>query len=222
MAEQHIPSPAHPPSLDAAPLNPEDFDWVPVKRKPRDDGWTIERQRRFIATLADTGSVTLAATEVGMSSSSAYRLRRLPEGQGFATAWDIAIDNASRRLIDIAMDRVIHGSDEPVFDRDGNRVGRRVRYNDRLLMFMLRALQPERFRHANRATRDPREALPPPVPPVADALAALAPPTPADPAALMEPDTLADALFVAETGDGELPHWHRGTSDDPDDDASLV
>lgn len=222
MTEQHIPPPAHPPSLDAAPLDPADFDWVPVKRKPRDDGWTIERQRLFIATLADTGSVIQAASEVGMSPSSAYRLRRLPDGQGFATAWDIAIHNASRRLIDIAMDRVIHGSDEPIFDRDGNRVGRRVRYNDRLLMFMLRALQPERFRHANRSTRDPHEALLPPLPPVADALAALAPLAPGDPAALMAPDALADALFVAETGDGKLPHWRRGTPDEPGDDASHV
>ena len=204
-------------------LDPADFDWVPVKRKPRADGWTIERQRRFIAMLADTGSVTQAALETGMSASSAYRLRRLPEGRSFAAAWDIAIHHASRRLIDIAMDRVIHGSEEPVFDRDGNRVGRRMRYNDRLLMFMLRALQPEHFRHAHRATRDAREPLPAPPPPMEEALAALAPPAPADPAALLEPDALADALLVADLGDGTLPRWHRGAPDfTPGDKASHV
>ena len=215
------PLPAVLDTLDGRDLDPADFDWVPVKRKPRADGWTIDRQQRFIEMLADTGSVTQAALEVGLSASSAYRLRRLPEASGFATAWDIAVQTASRRLIDIAMDRVIHGSEEPVFDRDGNRVGRRIKYNDTLLMFMLRALQPERFRHAHRADRRPGEALPPAAPPVAEALAALAPPAPADPAALMAPEERATALLVADMMDGQLPRWHRGADDFDGADTSL-
>lgn len=30
---------------------------------------------------------------------------------------------------------------------------------------------------------------------------------------LMAPDALETALQVAAIGDGELPHWHRGTAD---------
>lgn len=191
------------------------FEWVPVQRRPRSDGWTIDRQRRFIETLAATGSVTQAALEVGMSLQSAYRLRNAPDGRPFATAWDIAVQASGRKLVDIAMDRAVNGSEEPVFDKDGNRVGRRIRYNDRLLMFMLRALQPERFRNAHRADLAPGEQLPAPAPGVVDALALLAPPTPAAPHALMAPDELATALQVAETLRGKLPLRHQGGDDEP-------
>jgi hypothetical protein len=44
-----------------------DYRWVPVKRRPRFDGWTEEKQRRFIEGLADTGLVSHAAKAVGMS-----------------------------------------------------------------------------------------------------------------------------------------------------------
>ena len=40
--------------------DPADYRWVPVRRKPRLDGWTEEKQRRFIETLADTGLVGVA------------------------------------------------------------------------------------------------------------------------------------------------------------------
>ena len=44
-----------PDAYDAA-----DYRWVPVRRRPRYDGWTEEKQRRFIV-LADTGRVSAAA-----------------------------------------------------------------------------------------------------------------------------------------------------------------
>lgn len=196
------------------PPEPSDFDldafeWVPVHRRRRADGWSVDRQRQFIQMLADTGSVTQAAQHVGLSTVSAYRLRNAPDGHAFATAWEIAIQAASRRLVDEAMDRAFNGADEPVFDRDGKRVGRRIRYNDRLLMFMLRALQPERFRNAHRAERAPGEPLPALAKPVAEALALLAPPAPDHPEALMPPDELADALQLAELLEGRLPAHHR-------------
>ena len=56
--------------------DPAAYRWVPVRRIPRTDGWTEEKQRRFIETLADTGLVNVAAKAVGMSRESAYRLRR--------------------------------------------------------------------------------------------------------------------------------------------------
>ena len=57
-------------SEDAPPpelYDPADYRWVPVRRVPRRDGWTEEKQRRFIETLADTGLVNVAARAVGMS-----------------------------------------------------------------------------------------------------------------------------------------------------------
>jgi hypothetical protein len=207
-----VPEPASvapPAELDAHGFDPADYKWVPVLRKPRADGWTPQRQVDFIAALADTGCVEQAAREVGLSVMSCYRLRRAPGAETFAAAWDSAIAHASRKLIDLAFDRAIHGSDEPVFDREGHRVGRRMRHNDRLLMFLLRAYHPERFRHAHQSARQPSEPRPPEVAPVAEAIRTLEPVAPADPHLLMPPDELGIALQCADILDGKLPHWHR-------------
>jgi hypothetical protein len=82
-----------------------DYDWVPVRRKARRDGWTVAAQESFIGVLADTGSVTQAAIEVNMSATSCYRLRRSADGRAFAAAWDAAVQTASLRLVDLAFDR---------------------------------------------------------------------------------------------------------------------
>jgi len=205
--------PASVPACDAHGFDLSAFKWVPVLRKPRADGWTPQRQVDFIAALADTGCVEHAARAVGMSERSCYRLRRAPGAENFAAAWDAALQQAARGLLDLAFDRAIHGSDEPVFNPEGRRVGRRMRQNDRLLMFLLRAYMPERFRHAHRDTRLPGEALPAAEPPVGEAMRRLEPVAPTEPHRLMPPDELEDALLVADLGTGELPHWLRGRGD---------
>ena len=57
--------------------------------KIRRDGWTAERQLRFLDALARTRSVTRAAASVGMSRESAYRLR----GRNvlFESLWERAV-----------------------------------------------------------------------------------------------------------------------------------
>ena len=206
-----LPSPAPEssatPALDAHGHDPSAYDWVPVLKKPRKDGWSPAKQRAFIEALADTGSVVTAAQRVGMSEASAYRLRRSPGAEAFDRAWSAAIDAAAKKLLDAAFERALVGTDEPVFDRDGNRVGRRLRQSDRLLMFLLRAYAPDRFGE--------RAAAPAPaVTPVAEALVQLHPARPAAPAALMAPDDLAMALDIADQCDGDLPPWHREDRDD--------
>jgi hypothetical protein len=57
----------------------------------RSDGWTAERQLRFIDALAQTRSVSRAAAAAGMSRESAYRLRDRREGALFALLWDRAL-----------------------------------------------------------------------------------------------------------------------------------
>ncbi len=116
----------------------------PVPLKPRHDGWTPDRQRDFIEALADTGSVEAACKHVNMTTVGAYRIRRLPEGASFRKAWDAALDLGVRRLEDVAMDRALNGVEEPFYVY-GQHVGTRKKYNDRLLMFMLRNRNPERF-----------------------------------------------------------------------------
>jgi hypothetical protein len=60
-------------------------------RRIRRDGWTTDRQVKFILALNKTRSVTRAAAAAGMSRESAYRLRDRPGRADFARAWDQAV-----------------------------------------------------------------------------------------------------------------------------------
>ena len=112
-------------------------DFTPVPRKYRHDGWTPERQRAFIAALADTGSVSRAAAMVNMAQANCYTLRRAPGTESFRRAWEAALDFGVARLKDIAFERAIDGYLVPVFV-GGKLMGFRRKHNDALLMFCLR------------------------------------------------------------------------------------
>lgn len=119
--------------------------FTPVPRQcNRHDGWTPDRQRAFIEALADTGSVASACKAVDMSERGAYHLRRQTGAEAFRAAWQVALDLGVQRIEDVAMDRALNGVEEPVYSY-GEMIGTRTRYNDRLLMFMLRNRAPHRF-----------------------------------------------------------------------------
>jgi hypothetical protein len=59
-----------------------------ARSRTRRDGWTAQRQLRFLDTLARTRSVTRAAAAAGLSRKSAYRLRDRSDGALFAALWD--------------------------------------------------------------------------------------------------------------------------------------
>ena len=90
--------PASPASTAPAPRT-KPVRWKLVPRKPRRDGWTPERQQAFIAALAELGCIEHAARSVGISVKSCYQLRRAPKAQGFAAAWDAALQEADARRI---------------------------------------------------------------------------------------------------------------------------
>src|SRR3546814_3518864 len=76
---------------------------------------------------------------------------------------DSAGDEASKRLIDIAFDRAVNGTDWIELDGDGQVVRTRRRHNDRLLMFLLRAHYPLCYERVDRyrgMDDDPPSALP--------------------------------------------------------------
>jgi len=119
--------------------------FTPVPRQcERHDGWTPARQIAFIEALADTGSVAAACKAVDMSQPGAYHLRRQPGAEEFRIAWQAALDCGVQRIEDVAMDRALNGVVEPLYSY-GTLIGTRTRYNDRLLMFMLRNRAPHRF-----------------------------------------------------------------------------
>jgi hypothetical protein len=72
--------------------------------------WTPIAQRRFIETLAATGSVQLACDSVSMSRVSAYRFRRRAEGAAFAVGWDAAVLIAQQEH----GDKLMHYALEPI------------------------------------------------------------------------------------------------------------
>lgn len=123
----------------AAPERPFCFD--PVGRRARHDGWPPDRQVAFIDALAECGCVTEACARVGMSPSSAYALRRSVDAASFAAAWEAALDYAICRLSDAAFSRALHGVSRPVFYQ-GEQIGERRHFDERLTMFLLRYRDP--------------------------------------------------------------------------------
>ena len=201
--------------LDAHGFDPADYKWVPVRRRARKDGWSQEKQRLFIEHLADTGCVEKAAEAVNMSVQSAYALRRAPGGESFAAAWQAAVQQGALKLADVAFQRALNGVEEPVFDRSGVVIGRKTRYSERLMMFLLRAHLPERYAHAHRGERPAGAADAPETPPVAEALARLEPAIPPEPHKLLAPEELEAELEIADIMDGKLPERYGALPEEP-------
>lgn len=85
-----------------------DFAPVPLARV-RHDGWTPERQRKFLIALAALGTVDAAAQAVGMSRISAYNLKKRDGADSFAREWDRAVGFGRSMMFDYAMERAING-----------------------------------------------------------------------------------------------------------------
>lgn len=184
--------------------NPADYRWVPVRRVPRLDGWTEEKQRRFIETLADTGLVNVAARAVGMSRETAYRLRRSAHGAAFARAWDAARQHAGGLIEDIAFERAIEGTEQEVLGKSGDVIATKLVHDNGLLKWLLSHLKSERYGGGARRAAEP-EATEMPV--LEESLRAMEPALPAPAEELLDPETLAHELDLADLADGKLPHF---------------
>jgi hypothetical protein len=113
-----------------------------VKLRQRHDGWTEERQRRFLQALAMTGCVRDACRVAGMSNVAGYRLRKVsPE---FREAWDRALDHAKVGLKAVAYARAVEGVEEPII-QGGKVVATKRKYSDSLLRMLMQASDPEAF-----------------------------------------------------------------------------
>jgi hypothetical protein len=114
-----------------------DFTPVPLARR-RHDGWTVDRQRAFIAALAETGVVAVAARAVGMGVTSAYNLCRRPGAESFARAWRLVETDARRRAFELILEQTLKGTTSARFYR-GRFVGLTHRHETRLALAALRA-----------------------------------------------------------------------------------
>lgn len=101
------------------------------------------KRRQFLDVLRMCANVTAAARAGGVSRASWYRLRE--RDPAFARDWQLALDAGIDALEDEAMRRAFEGNVEPVFYQ-GQQVGSVRKYSDSMLMFLLKARRPQRYR----------------------------------------------------------------------------
>ena len=136
-----------PDEVDASPIeltSPATLHAVPFAPEPsrKVGGWSASRQHLFVGTLAETGSVHLAAKSAGLSARSAYALRI--RSAAFARAWDAGQQLAVGRLSALVFDRAINGRVEQMWCGD-ELVGEKRVPSDRLLTWLLARFDPARF-----------------------------------------------------------------------------
>ena len=132
---------AEPPDPDDPLLAFEPY----IHKAPRRNSITPERQRAFIAALAATGIVTQAARSIGASLEALYSLRNRKGAEGFAGAWEAALDRGMARLEDCALERAIRGEERVIVSKHGEVIARWTRYDTSLITFLLRQRRSERY-----------------------------------------------------------------------------
>ena len=111
-------------------------------RTPKKD-W----QTRFLKALADTACVSRACQRAGIARSAAYS-HRLKNAE-FAHAWAEVLEVSIELLEAEARRRAMGEVLEPVFYQ-GKKCGTTRRYSDTLLIFLLKAHKPEKYRDNTR------------------------------------------------------------------------
>jgi len=102
----------------------------------------------FLSALRNTGNVSASAKAAGVDRTTAYKAKAASlqtKNATFAKGWDEAIEVATDLLEGEARRRAIAGVEEPVYYR-GEVVGAVRKYSDTLLIFLLKAHRPEKFR----------------------------------------------------------------------------
>lgn len=120
--------------LSNAPVTPSE----PPKRArtPRHTEWTRTKMIVFLRELAATQSVSAAAAVVGMSRTSAYKLRNKLTGSPFALGWEVALELGYVQLAQAVMDRAVNGVEVQHFYH-GELVGATRHYDNVLARWVL-------------------------------------------------------------------------------------
>lgn len=134
--------------------------------KPRIDGFTAARQKKFFVTLAKTGCISDAAKKAGISRTTVNRWRAKDEE--FERKCAAAIDMARQSLDLLAWERAVTGIEEPVIHY-GKVVATRRKRSDSIFRLLLTASSPEKygrqgFVRGGGEARRPAKAVPAPAP----------------------------------------------------------
>ena len=118
---------------------------------------TPELREAFLANLREMPMVRRAALAAGIKwLNTLYDLRnRDPE---FDREWRDALRIGYTRLEDEAVRRGVEGTERPVFHK-GEVVGHVREYSDTMLMFVMKAVMPEKYRDAPKDEASTRDTI---------------------------------------------------------------
>jgi hypothetical protein len=105
---------------------------------------TPKKARQFIESLVQTGgNVARACKATAIGRTAVYAWRN--DDEEFAQAWDEAVEAGLDELEQEARRRAVEGTLEPRFYK-GIECGHIRKYSDTLLIFLLKAGRPEKYR----------------------------------------------------------------------------
>ena len=105
--------------------------------------WTPELRQKFLDLLGAGTSISGATKLLCVSRRWAQTL--YSRDPVFAAAWRKAFAEGTAALEDEALRRAVEGTEQPIYYA-GQLVGSTRVYSDRLLMFLLKARRPEKYR----------------------------------------------------------------------------
>jgi hypothetical protein len=114
------------------------------EENPVAEAQVTPQQRAFLAAFRKTGNVRLACEAAKVGRSSHYRW--LSQDPAYRDAFAVAKEEAADLLEAEAFRRAVHGWDEPVGWYKGKAGGVVKRYSDALLIVLLKALRPNRYK----------------------------------------------------------------------------
>lgn len=109
----------------------------------RTQPYTEKRGAAFLKVLEETGCVKYACKLSKLPRQTAYDRRATDSA--FAAMWDAALEKGTDALEDEAIRRASLGTERPVY-QGGKKVGTVQEFSDTLLIFMLKARRPEKFK----------------------------------------------------------------------------
>lgn len=104
---------------------------------------TAKKREDFLTALAETANVTRSCKKAKITRSNLYLWRDADED--FEKEWDAALEKGTDYLEDEAVRRAAEGTLKPIF-QGGKKVGTIREYSDTLLIFMLKARRPDKFK----------------------------------------------------------------------------
>lgn len=102
----------------------------------------VGAKEAFLAAFAKTGNISVAAQAANVDRTTAWYWRKDPE---FRAKFREARRESVEYMEAEALRRAMHGTRRPIF-QGGKKVGEELVYSDPLLMFLLRAAKPKKYR----------------------------------------------------------------------------